>query len=85
MAKRRRNKSREPWLYQLFEKNRAHLPKVFWAVTVILSIWFGYTRGYPIVAQGETWNGIMIGLAYGGGAFIAISISYYLNRKLKGL
>jgi hypothetical protein len=85
MAKRRRKQPEGPWLYQLFENNRAHLPKVFWGIAIILSFWFGYTRGYPLVAQGEIWNGVMIGLAYGGGAFIVISVSYYLNRKLKGL
>ena len=85
MAKRRRTKPEEKKLYHWLDRNRAHLSKVFWAVALVISVLFGYTWGYQQAAEGDSWNAIMRGLAYGGGAFIALSVSYFLNRKLKGL
>lgn len=66
-------------------KRRALLLKLGWALVIIISGLFGYSYGYPIVAQGQVVKGILIGLVYGGGAFVAILISFFLNRKLRGL
>ena len=66
------------------EKRRVLLLRILWTAVVIFCILFGYSYGYPVVAGGEVAKGILIGLAYGGGALFAILVSYYLNRKLKG-
>ena len=81
MAKRRRKQPEESKLHYFLERRRT----IFWVIAVVISVLFGYTWGYQQAAEGDTWNGIMRTLAYGGGAFIVISVSYYLNRKLKGL
>ncbi len=66
------------------EKRRGLIFKLLWAVVIIICGLFGYSYGYPLVAEGQMVKGILIGLAYSGGAFIAILISYFLNQKLKG-
>jgi hypothetical protein len=66
-------------------KRRALYKKLGWAVVGVVSLLFGISYGYPIVAEGELARGILTGLGYGGGAFLAILISLFLNRKLKGL
>jgi hypothetical protein len=81
MAKRRRKQPEETILYRLLERRRA----IFWTIAVVISLLFGYTWGYQQAVEGDTLNAIVRTLAYGGGAFIVISVSYYLNRKLKGL
>lgn len=58
--------------------------KLVWGGVAILCLFFGYSYGYPVVAGGEVVKGFLIGLAYGGGAFVAILISFLLNQKLKG-
>lgn len=82
MAKR---KSKRPNQGEILRKRRAFLQKLVWAFIIIITILFGYAYGYPIAAQGEVGKGILTGLAYGGGALLAILISLFLNRKLKGL
>jgi hypothetical protein len=67
------------------EKRRILVTRVLWTMVVIFCVVFGYSYGSPIVAGGEVVRGILTGLAYGGGAFAAILISFFLNRKLKGL
>ena len=86
MAKRRpKEKKRSLISYETLKQHEALLSKLFWAVTIILSALFGYSYASPVIAEGQVWDGILVGLAYGGGAFIAIAISFFLNRKLKGL
>jgi Na+/H+ antiporter NhaC len=81
MAKRQPKHQTEE---EALEKRRALLIKVLWAIVIIVCILFGYSYGYPIVAQGDVAKGILIGLAYGGGALFVLLISYFLNRKLRG-
>jgi TRAP-type C4-dicarboxylate transport system permease small subunit len=81
MAKRQpKNKNQA----EEFEKRRALIVKLLWAFVVIICVLFGYSYGYPIVAEGQPVKGILIGLAYGAGALMAILISFFLNQKLKG-
>ncbi len=81
MAKRQPKQSNQQ---EKWEKRRALILKLCWAFVVIISALFGYTYGYPIVAEGQIVKGILTGLAYGGGALLAILISFFLNRKLRG-
>lgn len=85
MAKRRRKEKQKFSLYNFIEQHRTAILRTFWALAILLCFLFGYTRAYPLVAQGDVWNGVLIGLAYGLGAFFAIWFSFFLNRKLKGL
>jgi hypothetical protein len=85
MAKRRRKENKKFSFYRFFEDNRTNIIRGFWVFALLLCILFGYTRGYPLVAAGQVWNGVLIGVAWGAGAFFAIAFSFYLNRKLKGL
>lgn len=81
MAKRQ---SKQKDQNEALEKRRSLLLKIFWGFVIAACGLFGYSYGYPIVAEGEIVKGILTGLAYGGGALIAILISFFLNRKLKG-
>ncbi len=65
-------------------KRRTLFMKLIWGFIIIISGLFGYSYGYPIVAEGEVVKGILTGLAYGGGALMAILISFFLNQKLRG-
>ena len=80
MAKRQPKKPNENNLLN----RRTLLLRLGWTFVIIISVLFGYSYGYPIVAEGEPVRGFLIGLAYGGGALIAILISFFLNRKLRG-
>lgn len=71
--------------YEQLMKRRALFLKLGWFFVIIISAMFGYSYGYPIVVEGQLLKGILVGLAYGGGAFSAILISFFLNRKLRGL
>lgn len=82
MAKR---KSKRTNRNEVLEKRRVLIQRLLWAFVMIIVVLFGYSYGYPLVAQGEVTRGILTGLAYGGGALLAILISFFLNRKLKGL
>ena len=81
MAKRQ---SKQKEQAEAIEKRRVLILRILWGAVVIFCILFGYSYGYPVVAGGEVAKGILIGLAYGGGALFAILVSYFLNRKLKG-
>jgi hypothetical protein len=81
MAKRQ---SKQKEQAEALEKRRVLIVRILWTAVVIFCILFGYSYGYPVVAGGEITRGILIGLAYGGGALFAIIISYFLNQKLKG-
>ena len=81
MAKRQ---SKQKEQTEAFRKRRVLIIRILWTAVIIFCILFGYSYGYPIVAGGEIARGILIGLAYGGGALFAIIVSYFLNQKLKG-
>jgi hypothetical protein len=81
MAKRQ---SKQKEQAEALEKRRVLIVRILWAAVVIFCILFGYAYGSPIVAGGQIGKGILIGLAYGGGALLAIVVSYFLNRKLRG-
>jgi hypothetical protein len=85
MAKRRSTQPTPAEQAEAFEKRRLLLLKLVWGFIFILSVLYGYSHGYPIAAQGEVVRGVLIGLAYGGGAFILIGVALFLNRKLRGL
>jgi hypothetical protein len=65
-------------------KRRNLLLAIVWIIIVIISGLYGYSHGYPLVAAGQTMQGILIGLAYGGGALLLIVVALFLNRKLRG-
>lgn len=85
MAKRKREKKNKFNLLEFWQKNPGLVLKIGLVVVIIISAMFGFSYGYPIAAQGDVVKGVLTGLAYGGGALIAVLISYFLNRKLKGL
>lgn len=85
MAKRRRKEKKKFNLVNFVDQHRVAILRAFWTLVVALCFLFGYTRAYPLVIEGDVWNGVLIGLAYGLGAFFAIWFSFFLNRKLKGL
>jgi hypothetical protein len=82
MAKRQ---SKRKDLDDTILKRRALQVKLGWAIVGVISLLFGISYGYPIVAEGQVARGILTGLGYGGGAFLTILISLFVNRKLKGL
>ena len=81
MAKRQ---SKQKDKIKAFENRRRLWLKIGWTLVVALCVLFGYSYGSPLVIEGQVIKGILIGLAYGGGALAAILISFFLNRKLKG-
>lgn len=81
MAKRQ---SKQKEQAEALEKRRVLIVRILWTAVVIFCILFGYGYASPLVAEGQVVKGILLGLAYGGGALLAIGISYFLNRKLKG-
>jgi hypothetical protein len=81
MAKRQ---SKHKAQTEALDKRRILIQKLLWGFVITVCILFGYVYGSPIIAEGQVIKGILTGLAYGGGAFIAIMISFFLNRKLKG-
>ena len=85
MAKRRFSQLSPEEQKAEFTKRRNLLLSLVWGFVVIVAILFGYSHGYPLVAAGQTMQGILIGLAYGGGALLAIVFALFLNRKLRGL
>jgi hypothetical protein len=66
-------------------KRRSLLLTLLWAFVAVIAVLYGYSHGYPVVAAGQTMRGILTGLAYGGGAFMAILVAFFINRKLRGL
>ncbi|GAB4452314.1 MAG: hypothetical protein Fur0044_47440 [Anaerolineae bacterium] len=85
MAKRRPKQLTPTERHALLMKRRNLLLGILWTFVVIVAILYGYSHGYPLVAAGQTGQGILIGLAYGVGALLAVMIAFYLNRKLRGL
>lgn len=84
MAKRRLQPSNQQPQSALM-KRRNLLWTLLWIMIAVIAALYGYSHGYPLVAAGQTMKGILIGLAYGGGAFLAVVVAMFLNRKLKGL
>ena len=85
MVKRRSKQKNQEQTYALLLKRRSLFLKLGWTFVVIITILFGYSYGYPVAAAGDVIGGILTGLAYGGGALIVILVSFFLNRKLRGL
>jgi hypothetical protein len=84
MAKRRKKTQEKQSLRNFISTHHSSAIKFLWVLVIIISALFGYSRGYPLVQAGQVSYGIMIGLLYGVGAFLAILAAFYINRKLKG-
>lgn len=84
MAKRRKKTQEKQDWPSFVATHRTGLMILLWALVIIVCALFGYSRGYPLVQAGQLGYGIMIGLLYGVGAFLAILAAFYVNRKLKG-
>jgi len=65
-------------------QRQALLRKIGLIVILVVSLLFGLSIGYPIAVAGDVMQGVLKGLAYGGGALAVLLISVFLNRKLKG-
>ncbi|MBI1879316.1 MAG: hypothetical protein HYR94_14055 [Chloroflexi bacterium] len=85
MAKRHPKQLTPEEQYAALMKRRNLLLTLLWIFVVVIATLYGYNQGYPLVAAGETMKGILTGLAYGGGALLAILMALFLNRKLRGL
>lgn len=85
MAKRRKKQQEQRSIIDFAKEHNTGLFKFFWGIVVGISALFGYLQGYPLVQAGQTGYGILMGLLYGVGAFLAILAAFYINRKLKGL
>ena len=85
MAKRQPKQYTPEQQHAALMKRRNLLLALLWAFIVGVAILYGYSHGYPLVAEGQVGWGILIGLAYGGGALLLILMALFLNRKLRGL
>ncbi len=85
VAKRRSTRPTLEEQHAALLKRRTLLLKLIWGVLILICILFGYSQGYPIVVEGDLIRGVLVGLVYGGGAFILLLVALFLNRKLKGL
>lgn len=85
MAKRRPTQLTPEQQHAALMKRRNLLLAIIWTFVVVVAVLYGYSHGYPLVAAGQTIQGVLIGMAYGGGALLAILIALFLNRKLRGL
>jgi hypothetical protein len=85
MAKRRPRQLTPEEQQVALRKRRNLLLIILWILLVGIAALYGYSNGYPLVASGQTMKGILTGLAYGGGALLAILMALFLNRKLRGL
>jgi hypothetical protein len=84
MAKRRPKQLTPEQQRAALMKRRNLLLAIVWVFIIIIAGLYGYSHGYPLVAAGQTMQGILVGLAYGGGALLLIVIALFLNRKLRG-
>lgn len=85
MAKRRPTQLTPEQRHAALMKRRNLLLAIVWTFVMVVAVLYGYSHGYPLVAAGQTIQGVLIGMAYGGGALLAILIALFLNRKLRGL
>lgn len=85
MAKRKSTQPTPEQKYEAILKRRELLLKLMYGIVGIIIILFGYSYGYPIVAAGQLWWGIFIGMVYSLGALLLVVAAFYLNRKMKGL
>lgn len=85
MAKRRPTQLTPEQQHAALMKRRNLLLAIVWTFVMVVAVLYGYSHGYPLVAAGQTIQGVLIGIAYGGGALLAILIALFLNRKLRGL
>ena len=84
MAKRRSKQLTPEEKRAALMKRRNLLLAIVWGFIVVIAGLYGYSHGYPLVAAGQTVQGILVGLAYGGGALLLIVVALFLNRKLRG-
>jgi hypothetical protein len=84
MAKRRSKQLTPEEQRDALMKRRNLLLAIVWVFIVVIAGLYGYSHGYPLVAAGQTIQGILVGLAYGGGALLLIVVALFLNRKLRG-
>jgi hypothetical protein len=84
MAKRRSKQLTPEEKRAALMKRRNLLLAIVWVFIVVIAGLYGYSHGYPLVAAGQTVQGILVGLAYGGGALLLIVVALFLNRKLRG-
>jgi hypothetical protein len=84
MAKRRPKQLTPEQQRTALMKRRNLLLAIVWVFIVVIAGLYGYSHGYPLVAAGQTIQGILVGLAYGGGALLLIVVALFLNRKLRG-
>jgi hypothetical protein len=84
MAKRRPKQLTPEQQRAALMKRRNLLLAIVWVFIIIIAGLYGYSHGYPLVAAGQTMQGILVGLAYGGGALLLIVVALFLNRKLRG-
>lgn len=66
-------------------KRRKLLLRVVWLTILVIAAFYGYVNASPFLAEGQVMWGIIMGLAYGLGAFALIAAAFFINRKLKGL
>lgn len=85
MAKRRPKALDQQQSQPAWQKRRNLALALLWVIIAVIAALYGYSHGYPLFAAGQTMWGILIGLAYGGGAFLAILVALFLNRKMRGL
>ncbi|MFN8457486.1 MAG: hypothetical protein U0401_22975 [Anaerolineae bacterium] len=84
MARRRPKQSKQQPQSASLKRRNLYLALLWVAVAVIAAL-YGYTHSYSLFAEGQIMQGILIGLAYGGGAFLVILMALFLNRKMRGL
>jgi hypothetical protein len=80
MAKRRSKQLTPEEKRAALMKRRNLLLAIVWVFIVVIAGLYGYSHGYPLVAAGQTVQGILVGLAYGGGALLLIVVALFLNR-----
>ncbi len=85
MAKRRSTQQTPEQKHAALMKRRTLSLALLWVFIIVVDGLFGYSHGYPLVAEGQVMQGILIGLAYGGGALLLIVVALFVNRKLRGL
>jgi len=66
-------------------KRRKLLMGVLWLTILVIAALYGYVHASPLLVEGQVMWGIIMGLAYGLGAFALIVAAFFINRKLKGL
>ncbi len=82
MAKRQKAKAQNEPSQTLLARRELYL-KILLLFMVALAILYGFLQGYPIVAEGQTVRGLLIGFGYGGAALLAMVGAFFINQKLR--